>query len=557
MKAQSKIWLKAFNSILHKCFKKVRICQSKKKNKNNQTDLIKERIKLKQESKSKVIDEEMKEKIEIRIKQIEADLGIEISESYHKEIVEIIKGLGGDDTCLDGSGRQKLWGLLKRKFPKIQSGNLITNHKGLKNLYLKTYKERLRSRPMKEDYEEIKNLKLVLFNLRKELSGNRKSKPWEMEDLEAILKNLKNDKARDPNCWINELFKNDVAGLNLKKSLLTLFNKIKAKNHFPDFMKLADVTTIYKGKGGENDLNNDRGIFIVTVFRNMIMKLIYRDIYETINESMSDSQIGSRKGMNIRNHVWVLNSIICDTLSRKGNKPIEIHIYDYKQCFDCLWLEECLNDMYEGGLDDDKLNLLYTANQTVNIAVRTPVGKTEVGTIHKVVIQGDVFGPMLCSKQVDTFGKECLEEQKYNYLYKGKVAIPPLSMVDDVVCISECGYKAVMSNSYMQSKTRSKKLQFGSSKCMKIHIGKQHEDFKSHNVYVDSWEETETTNTETGNTQVEDICIGEEIMEEKDEEKYLGDVISKDGRNLKNIKARINKGKGIVKKILNILEGTR
>ena len=285
------------------------------------------------------------------------------------------------------------------------------------------------------------------------------------------------------------------------------------------------------------------------------MKLIYRDIYETINESMSDSQIGSRKGMNIRNHVWVLNSIICDTLSRKGNKPIDIHIYDYKQCFDCLWLEECLNDMYEGGLDDDKLNLLYTANQTVNIAVRTPVGKTEVGTIHKVVIQGDVFGPMLCSKQVDTFGKECLEEQKYNYLYKGKVAIPPLSMVDDVVCISECGYKAVMSNSYMQSKTRSKKLQFGSSKCKKIHIGKQHEDFKCHNVYVDSWEETETTNTETGNTQVEDICIGEEIMEEKDEEKYLGDVISKDGRNLKNIKARINKGKGIVKKILNILEG--
>ena len=63
------------------------------------------------------------------------------------------------------------------------------------------------------------------------------------------------------------------------------------------------------------------------------MKLIYRDIYETINESMSDSQIGSRKGMNIRNHVWVLNSIICDTLSRKGNKPIDIHIYDYKQCF--------------------------------------------------------------------------------------------------------------------------------------------------------------------------------------------------------------------------------
>ena len=37
--------------------------------------------------------------------------------------------------------------------------------------------------------------------------------------------------------------------------------------------------------------------------------------------------------------------------------------------------------------------------------------------------------------------------------------------------------------------------------------------------------------------------------------KYLGDVISKDGRNLKNIQARVNKGVGIVKKILTMLDG--
>ena len=41
-------------------------------------------------------------------------------------------------------------------------------------------------------------------------------------------------------------------------------------------------------------------------------------------------------------------------------------------------------------------------------------------------------------------------------------------------------------------------------------------------------------------------------MEEKEEDKYLGDVISKDGKNMKNIKARIAKGTGIVNKILTI-----
>jgi hypothetical protein len=44
-------------------------------------------------------------------------------------------------------------------------------------------------------------------------------------------------------------------------------------------------------------------------------------------------------------------------------------------------------------------------------------------------------------------------------------------------------------------------------------------------------------------------------LEEKNEEKYLGDIISNDGRNIKNIKARVSKGKGINSKILTMLEG--
>ena len=44
-------------------------------------------------------------------------------------------------------------------------------------------------------------------------------------------------------------------------------------------------------------------------------------------------------------------------------------------------------------------------------------------------------------------------------------------------------------------------------------------------------------------------------MEDKNEEKYLGDVISHDGRNIKNIKARVNKGTGIVNNIMTKLEG--
>ena len=284
------------------------------------------------------------------------------------------------------------------------------------------------------------------------------------------------------------------------------------------------------------------------------MRLIYLDKYDELDYSMSDSQVGARRGKSVRNHIWVLNGVICDVLSSKKKAPVDLQIFDYKQCFDSLWLQECMNDVYKGGIQDDKFSLLYNVNTRVNVSVKTPVGKTQRGIITNAIIQGDVFGPMLCGKQVDEIGKECIDERKYTYKYKGEVDIPPLSMLDDLISISECGHKTYMAHSYIKCKTSSKKLQFGSEKCKKMHIGKSFDEYKCQPLFVDKWEETEVEDCENGRLRVEDSCDGEDLMENKNDEKYLGDVISKDGRNIKNIQSRVNKGTGIVRKILTMLD---
>ena len=92
-----------------------------------------------------------------------------------------------------------------------------------------------------------------------------------------VLKSSKSGKSRDPNGWVRDLFFSDIAGKNLKLSILKLFNKIKEENFIPEFIRKADITTIYKGKGEKSNLENDRGIFLVTTFRSILMKLIYRD----------------------------------------------------------------------------------------------------------------------------------------------------------------------------------------------------------------------------------------------------------------------------------------
>ena len=112
---------------------------------------------------------------------------------------------------------------------------------------------------------------------------------------------------------------------DLELSLLT-FSIMKAEDFIPELTRKVDVATIYKSKGEKYDLMNNRSIFLVTIFRCILMKLMYFDKYGAIDSSMGDSQVGERKGENVINHIWVLNIIICEILSTKKKTPIDIQI---------------------------------------------------------------------------------------------------------------------------------------------------------------------------------------------------------------------------------------
>ena len=172
-----------------------------------------------------------------------------------------------------------------------------------------------------------------------------------MKDLEAVLKSLQTGKCRDPEGMIQDIFKEEVIGDDLKESLLMLLNKVKETGTMPQFFNVVNISAIYKGKGEYTDLESERGIFIVNILRYILMKMIYADKYDVIDKSMSDSNIGARKKKNIRNHIFVVNSILHDVLSSTSKDPVDIMVLDFKQMFDSECLYECLNDVYEAGVD--------------------------------------------------------------------------------------------------------------------------------------------------------------------------------------------------------------
>ena len=73
---------------------------------------------------------------------------------------------------------------------------------------------------------------------------------------------------------------------------------------------------------------------------------------------------------------------------------------------------------------------------------------------------------------------------------KNRVVIPPLTMQDDTLGISECGFESRKINNFLNTQENIMNLQFGRNKCKKMHIGKDHDENICIGFEVDTWKDT-------------------------------------------------------------------
>ena len=298
---------------------------------------------------------------------------------------------------------------------------------------------------------------------------------------------------------------------------------------------------------------NERGIFRVAVLRYILMRIIYNTKYPEIDKNISDCQMGARKGKSCKNNLFIINGIIHDVMKSKKKKPIVLQIYDYAQMFDSINLKKAISDVFDAGLKDDNLILIHKANEEVNMAVNTPSGLSERQILKNNVLQGDTWGSLLASVQVDSIGKEC-EKSTYGYLYKDNLQVSLLGLVDDMIGVTEAGYKAQQMNALINVQTAGKGLQFGVTKCKAMLVGKDTANVLYSDLTVDKWSSVHMDTTESGVDELVDIYEGQVVISRTDEQKYLGFVLSSKGDNMVNINHMKKKAKGIIRRIFDKLE---
>ena len=461
----TKKFLKRIKGCVSQTFKKSRFCEDTYN--NEIVNLFDKRRLLRNKD-----DDESKTELE----KIETKLSELCAEENFKKVMEEIK----DIECEEGGFNMgKLWKLKKKLCPNKKEppvamtdldGNLITSEKNLEKHVLEHYEKVLSNRPMKPELIQMQKDKEELCEKRIELAKQSKTEPWDMKDLEVVLKYPKKEKSHDPHDNANEIFHSNVAGSDMKVAILKLMNKIKDDLVYPEPMEDCNITSIHK-RGKKNILDNYRGVFRVTVLRHILDRLLYNDVYPVIDKNLTDANVGSRKGRNIRDNLFVLNAIT-NSVVNGNEEACDVGVYDIYKAFDGLWAQESTNDLFDAGCVNDKLVLMHLSNQNARCAIKTSQGITKRVHIQNIIMQGTVTAGLNCTTTMDKLAEIVYENKKLLYMYKGTVEVPPLMMVDDIMTISKCSTTSSAMNATVNTFVETKKLKLKSDKCCVIHVGK-------------------------------------------------------------------------------------
>ena len=128
-----------------------------------------------------------------------------------------------------------------------------------------------------------------------------------------------------------------------------------------------------------------------------------------------------------------------------------------------------------------------------------------------------------------------------------------LGLMDDIIGVTEAGFRAQQMNALINVNSADKGLQFRPTKCKSMLIGKETEYVLNSDLLVDSWIVKHELNLETGEAELIENYGGPIPIEKVKEQKYLGFIISSSGNNMANINELKKKSIGVLQKIFNKL----
>ena len=222
--------------------------------------------------------------------------------------------------------------------------------------------------------------------------------PTDRKEIKSLIMNLPAKNSSGCDEISNNLLK------KLCPVLLTplekIFNKSLNEGVFPELMKLADISPLFKSKL-DNEANNYRPISLLMTISKVLEKIIYQRTYGFMESTgqIYNSQYGFRSQHSCESAVAKLTSEI---IKGKQNGMYTLALFlDLSKAFDTLEHKVLLDKMYRYGIRGSSLNWFKSYLENRKIRVKCQVassGKLEYSDYQIVnygTPQGSCLGPYI------------------------------------------------------------------------------------------------------------------------------------------------------------------
>ena len=375
--------------------------------------------------------------------------------------VDKIKQDGGVNSTSFWELRSKLMGRKKESKHAIidEDGVRHDTPEGIKEQHVKYYQKLLT--PDKSNKEEcavnrvISGMNIIASSTEAQMITN--------EDVENIVKKLKKKKAKDRSSWKNELA--IYGGEEMNRSLTRIFQIAAEKMRGPKKWSDMTIKSVHK-KGSKQKMTNKRGLFLTNIVSKIFERVIKERNKESFMEGLSPNQTG---GVSKRSAVDNLLTVLA-IIERNSymNKTTYLTFADVQKCFDSLWLEDGIKELWMSGVNVRDAVTIKNLNSEAKIQIDTPVGKSEEFRVENIVKQGTVYAVDICGAVMAK-----VNETGYGVrtMYGPDLEIGALAFVDDIVSAgnSDASNNTVKSCNMMETR---KKITFntdtGKSAVMRV-----------------------------------------------------------------------------------------
>ena len=213
------------------------------------------------------------------------------------------------------------------------------------------------------------------------------------EEVGKCITKLKNNKAGGCDLIINEFLK--CSAPKLLEPISNLFDIILTCGKVPEAWTIGTICPIYKGKGCAMNVDNYRGITLLSCLGKLFTSMINNRINEFLEENdlLGQEQAGFRKEYGTIDHIFSLHCLIDLYLQRK--KRLYCTFVDYRKAFDKVQRNILWDKLLKVGIRGNVLEVIKDMYSKAKSCVKTSEGLSRYFSCNIGVRQGENLSPVL------------------------------------------------------------------------------------------------------------------------------------------------------------------